>query len=347
MKKEYFLGALLSFVIVYLLYLIFSPFFVSLFWAVALVILFYPYYRWLLKNISKKSYLASLIACATIAFFLMIPLILIGAALAGDFFEVYHLAENYIKNLYSGTPAPDSIAVFLKKYIGQYAEISEADAKEILSNAVKSTASYAEESLTVFVKGLAGFVFNLILSFFAMFFLFKDGYALVGMLKEILPLPESEKDDIINSTRDVISASIYGGVAVGAVHGLLGGLMFWALGFYASILWGFSMFIVSFLPIGTALVWGPAAVYLVIKGSIMKAAILSVWGLILIAFADYVLRPAILSEKTDIHPLLLFFSILGGVTAFGLVGIIAGPLIVSLGLAMMDIYRKYARLQGT
>ncbi len=347
MKKEYILTALASLIVIYLLYLIFSPFFVPLFWAVAFVILFYPYYRWVLNNITKKGYLASLITCVSIALFLIVPMAVIGTALASDFFKVYQMAQNYIKNLSLGSPDPDSIAMYMRKYLGQYVDVPGAEVRDILSNAAKNIASYAGESLTVFIKGLAGFVFNLILSLFAMFFLFKDGDSLISALKEILPVPESEKEDIIGKTRDVISASIYGGVAVGAVHGLLGGLMFWALGLYAPILWGFSMFIVSFLPVGTALVWGPAAVYLLMKGSLVKAAVLSSWGIILIGFADYILRPAIVSGKTDIHPLLLFFSILGGVTVFGLVGIIAGPLIVSIGLAMIDIYRKYVRVQET
>lgn len=346
MKKEHVLSVLVSLIIIYLLYLIFSPFFVPLFWAVALVILFYPYYTWVL-NITKRKSLSSLIVCVSIALFIMVPLAVMGAALASDFFNAYQKAQNYIKNLAIGSPDQDSIAMYLRKYIGQghYVSVSGTDIKEVLSNTAKTIASYAAETLTVFLKGLAGFVFNLILSFFAMFFLFKDGDALIGVLKEILPVPEKEKGDIINRTRDVISASIYGGVAVGAVHGLLGGLMFLALGIFAPILWGFSMFIVSFLPVGTIMVWGPAAVYLLIKGHAAKAAVLSAWGLILIVFTDYILRPAIISGKTDMHPLLLFFGILGGVTVFGLVGIIAGPLIVSIGLAMVEIYRKYASVK--
>lgn len=223
MKKEYILTVLVSLVVIYLLYLIFSPFFVPLFWAVAFVILFYPYYRWILNNITKKGYLASLIACVSIALFLIVPLAVVGTALASDFFMVYQKAQNYIKNLAIGSPDQDSIAIYIRKYLGQYVNVSGADIKDILSNTAKTIASYAAESLTLFIKGLAGFIFNLVLSFFAMFFLFKDGDVLIGVLKEILPVPESEKEDIINKTRDVISASIYGGVAVGAVHGLLGG----------------------------------------------------------------------------------------------------------------------------
>jgi len=344
MKKEHVLSVIVSLVIIYLLYLIFSPFFVPLFWSVALVILFYPYYRWVL-NITKRGYLSSFIVCVSIALFIMVPLAVIGAALASDFFTAYQKAQNYIKNLAIGSPDQDSIDRYLRKYIGQYVSVSGVDIKDVLSNTAKTIAAYAAETLTVFIKGLAGFVFNLLLSFFAMFFLFREGDALIGVLKEILPVPESEKEDIIGRTRDVISASIYGGVAVGAVHGLLGGLMFWALGIFAPILWGFSMFIVSFLPVGTTMVWGPAAVYLLINGHVAKAVMLSMWGMVLIIFTDYILRPAIVSGKTDIHPLLLFFGILGGVTVFGLVGIIAGPLIVSIGLAMIEIYRKYASVK--
>ncbi len=343
MKSEYILSALLSLLVIYLLYLIFSPFFIPIFWAVAFVILFYPYYRWLLLKITDKSWLASLIACASIAFFLMIPMAIIGAAVTGDFLKLYQLAENYIRNLSIRTNPPDYIAPYLRKYLGQHVDISEIDLKNIVANSVKSIASYVGEGLTGFIKGIVWFLFDLLLSFFAMFFLFKDGDKIIDILKDILPVSENDKEEILQKTRDVISASIYGGVAVGAVQGLLGGLMFWLLGLFAPMLWGFGMFIFSFLPVGTALVWGPVAIYLFIKGNFGQALALSAWCLILIGFVDYMLRPMIVSGKTDIHPLLLFFSILGGVTVFGFIGIIAGPLIVSIGLATIDIYRHYLK----
>ena len=344
MKTENILAILLSLIVAYLMYVIMLPFIVPIFWAVVFVILFQPYYERLLRRFGNKT-IASLLACLSIALFLMIPLAVIGTLLVEEVIGLYHWAEGYLEVLTARVEGPELLVFsFLQKYLGEYVDISAVDIQGIIANSVKQVSSYLVKGIEGAIKSFAEFFFNLFLAFFTMFFLFKECDRLFEVVKEVLPLSEGDKEDVFARNRLVITATFTGGVLVGIAQGLLGGVAFWFLGLPNPVLWGFVMFMLSFLPgIGTALVWIPAAVYLFIIGSYTKMAVLLFWGTFIVGFADNILRPIIVSGKTRQHPLLLFFCILGAVHVFGLVGIIAGPIILTLAESTLDIYRRAVR----
>jgi predicted PurR-regulated permease PerM len=313
------------------------------------VIIFYPYYEWLVKKVNGSESLASLLACLTIAVFLIVPMAIIGGMMATELLHIYQWAESQITGI-SARAHNSPIFIFptIEKYLGRYIDVSSLDLRDIFANSLKEIATFAADGLKGFIKGFAEFIFNLVLAFFGMYFLFKDGGKLLELTKDLLPLTQSEKDSIIERNRAVITAAINGGVIVGAAQGFLGGLAFWFLGLSAPILWGFMMFLLSFLPgIGTAMVWGPAVIYLYATGSLIKGTILLLWSAVIVGLIDNFLRPIIMSGKTNIHPLLLFFSILGAVNVFGLIGIIAGPLIVSIALTAIEMYRDTTKKKNT
>jgi predicted PurR-regulated permease PerM len=137
----------------------------------------------------------------------------------------------------------------------------------------------------------------------------------------------------------MIYATIYGGLLIAMIQGLLGGLSFWVLGLPWPIFWGTAMALLSFIPIGgTALIWVPAAIILLIEGAVLKGLLLLGLGVFVISMVDNLLRPFFISTRTNIHPLLLFFAVLGGVQAFRLIGFVAGPLVATLFLTLIEIY---------
>lgn len=349
MKTEYILTLLLALLIGYLMYLVMLPFLIPVFWAVAFVIIFYPYYRWLVKKLGGRETLASVLACLTLALFLIIPLAIIGVMMATELLHLYQWAETSLTGISAKAHgSPVFIFPTIEKYLSRYIDVSSIDLTGIFASNIKEIATFMAEGLKSFVKSFAEFVFNLVLAFFAMYFLFKDGDRLLDLTKDLLPLSQDETDRIIERNRAVISAAVNGGIMVGAAQGVLGGVAFWFLGLSAPVLWGFMMFLLSFLPgIGTAMVWGPAVIYLFLIGSYTKAVILLVWGAVIIGLIDNLLRPVIMSGGTNIHPLLLFFSILGAINVFGLIGIIAGPLIVSIAMAAVEIYRDTTKKKHT
>lgn len=349
MRTEYLIALLLASLVGYLTYVIFVPFIIPIFWAIVLVILFYPYYRWLLNNVTRRSSLASVIACLTIAVFLILPMALIGAAMANELFNLYEWAEQYIADISSRAhKSPLFIFPWLERFLGRYIDVSGLDLREIFATSLKEIASFAGQGIKGFVTSFAQFVFHIILAFFSMYFLFKEGDRALNMVKNLLPLSEYEKEKIFAKNRDVISSTIYGGVLVGLIQGALGGIAFWFLGLPAPIVWGFVMFLFSFLPsVGSAMIWGPVVVYFLISGAYMKGLMLFLWGTFVIGLVDNLLRPIIVSGKTAMHPLLLFFSILGAVNVFGFIGIIAGPLILSIALSTVELYQEYLKKKNT
>ena len=134
----------------------------------------------------------------------------------------------------------------------------------------------------------------------------------------MLPLERAQANEIFERTRDVIGASVYGVLVIATIQGMLGALAFWVLGLPSPLLWGVVMLFLSMIPMaGSFIVWVPAAIYLAVTGAWLKAVLLTVWGLLVIGTVDNFLRPKLVGERTHLHELLIFFSVLGGLQVFG------------------------------
>jgi predicted PurR-regulated permease PerM len=157
----------------------------------------------------------------------------------------------------------------------------------------------------------------------------------------VMPLDDRRAREIIDRTQEVISASVYGVLVIALIQGTLGGIAFWALGLPSALLWGVVMVFLSMIPMaGAFVVWVPAALYLVITGAWGKAIILTVWGALVIGSVDNFLRPKLVGEKTRLHELLIFFSVLGGLQVFGVIGLVLGPVVVAITIALLDVLRR-------
>jgi predicted PurR-regulated permease PerM len=173
-----------------------------------------------------------------------------------------------------------------------------------------------------------------------MYYLFRDGERLRAAAYDIMPLSDDKAHEILNRTGEVIGASVYGVLVIAVVQGVLGGLAFWVLGLPSPLLWGVVMIFLSMIPmLGAFIVWVPAAIYLVLTGDWGKAIMLAVWGALVIGSVDNFLRPKLVGERTRLHELLVFFSVLGGLQVFGVLGIVLGPVIVAITIALLDVLR--------
>jgi predicted PurR-regulated permease PerM len=181
-----------------------------------------------------------------------------------------------------------------------------------------------------------------------MYYLFRDGERIMRALPEMLPLERSQSEAIFARTRDVISASLYGVLVIAIIQGALGGLAFWALDLPSAIVWAVVMTFLSMIPMaGSFLVWVPAAIYLGITGHWGKALILVAWGTLVIGTVDNFLRPKLVGERTRLHELFIFFSVLGGLKVFGVLGIVLGPVVLAITLALLDVFRHAERSKAT
>jgi predicted PurR-regulated permease PerM len=146
-----------------------------------------------------------------------------------------------------------------------------------------------------------------------------------------VPLPDHDRDRLFDKFLSVTRATLKGTLVIGAVQGMLGGLAFWVLGISGAIFWGVVMVVFSVLPVvGGALVWVPAAIMLALSGQFVKAIVLVVFCGLVVGSVDNVLRPRLVGRDTEMHDLMILFSTLGGIMAFGAVGFILGPIIAAL-----------------
>ncbi|HEV2706367.1 MAG TPA: AI-2E family transporter, partial [Pyrinomonadaceae bacterium] len=211
---------------------------------------------------------------------------------------------------------------------------------EKLNERVQGMAGQIANRTIGYVSGLLGVVVEVFFVIFTMYYLFRDGDRLSLALSSALPLAERNSEEIFLRTREVISASVYGVLVIATIQGALGGLAFWALGLPSALLWGVVMIFMSMIPMaGAFVVWVPAAIYLVATGQWGKAIVLAAWGTIIIGTVDNFLRPKLVGEKTRLHELLIFFSVLGGLQFFGVLGLVLGPVVVAITLALLDVFR--------
>jgi predicted PurR-regulated permease PerM len=346
MKKEHiffiiiFLFTVLSF---YLFYRIISPFLGPIVWAILLSIIFYPLFQKLQHLLKKKEAVSAMIMTLLVVIVIVLPAGLLTVSLANEVVDAYHSLEEMIKTgrlqAYLEQFRQFTLFQWVWTRLDQYLDLSQADPFKFLLQNVRQIGTFLFNQTTVIFRGLSTFVIGFFFALLSLYYFFKDGNRLLERLKAIAPIPSKERELILLRFKDMIYATIYGGIVVAIVQGSLGGLIFWILGISSPILWGTAMALLSFIPVGgTALVWVPTSLLFVIEGNFLKALILFLFGVLVISMVDNLLRPKLISSKTNIHPLLLFFSVLGGIQAFGMIGLVAGPLITTLCLTLIEIY---------
>lgn len=348
MKREHIFFIFILFLTslsIYLLYQVLLPFLSSIIWAILLAMVFYPLFQKLRRLLRKREILSAAVMTLLVLIVIVLPFGFLLASLAGEVIDLYHQIEEMIKtgqlHAYFERLKEAPVLNEIFAALGQRFDFSQADPLPLLLKNLNQISTFIFNQTTVLLKGLSTFVAGFFFTLLSLYYLLKDGSHLFGRLKEIVPLPSKERDLLIQRFKDMIYATIYGGILIAIIQGTLGGVCFWGLGLPSPIFWGTAMALLSFIPIGgTALIWVPASIILVIEGAVLKGLILLALGVFVISMADYLLRPFFISTKTKIHPLLLFFAVLGGIHAFGLVGVMAGPLVATLFLTMVEIYTR-------
>jgi len=321
-----------------LLALVLAPFLSVLFMTALLAITFFPVFLWIKKKFLKSDSLAALLTVVVIAVILAAPLTVIVYLLSKEMALLLDAVNSGIRT--------EGIQAFWNrlKGAGLFGQLfrmmdSYIDLPEVLGNNIQQVSAYVLSRTSKMAKGFAEFLVGLVITLFAAYYFLKDGRRIKKVLFDLLPIPEEEKGLFLSRFEGMIKATIIGGIVIAMVQGALGGIIFWVLGIHAPLVWGTIMAFASLIPFGgTGLVWGPASVYLIFQGSIVKGLVLIALGLGMIGTIDNILRPYVMSTQTRIHPLILFFAVIGGISAFGIIGIFAGPLIITLALAFYELY---------
>ena len=182
---------------------------------------------------------------------------------------------------------------------------------------------------------------SLFVMLFALFFLLRDGRTLGRQIRDLLPLPERERERLMAETRDLVIASVGAGLMVAAAQGLIAGVAFWLLGFNGPVMWGVATAFCSLVPVvGSALVFVPGTLWLFLSGDIVRAVILAIVAAFGVGMVDNVLRPLILSGRTSASGLVVFLGLLGGVSAFGFIGLVLGPIILVTAGSLLTAFTR-------
>ncbi len=324
----------------YLCWLMLKPFVSVLGWATVLVICFYPLHKRLESRIRKSS-LSALVSCVLVILTILVPVSLLTIAV---FRELAGALQNLQAAIAYVLDPNSPVTGRMLSWLGQYIDINELGSQENLLDQIKARSGAIAGQTLGFLGGVAGVIVQMFFVIFTMYYLFRDGDKIFAAVRDALPLEQERATAIMARTQEVIGASVYGVFIIAIIQGTLGGLAFWTLGLPSAIVWGVAMIFLSMIPmLGAFLVWVPAAIYLAVTGHPVKAILLAVWGTLVIGMIDNFLRPRLVGSRTRLHELLIFFAVLGGLQVFGVLGIVLGPVVLAITMALVDIFRTVDR----
>jgi predicted PurR-regulated permease PerM len=309
-----------------------KPFVPSLTWALVLAVLAHPMHEWIVKTLKWPSVSAALaVVLVTIA--IALPTTLVVRQIGIEAVE----SASTARKLLDADRWKLAIERFprlapLREWVEREVDVDEqvGDASTQMAKGVRNVLQHAVDVSI-----------GVLITLFLLFYFLRDKRRILRVIAQSVPLAQNETAQVRDNIRNTISAVVFGTLAVAVVQGTLGGLMFWWLGLPAPILWGAIMAILAILPLfGAALIWVPAALYLAINGEWDKAILLTGWGTIVVGLIDNLLYPVLVKNKLRIHTVPVFIAVLGGLLAFGATGVVLGPLILAVALALADIWRR-------
>ena len=303
--------------------------------AITFSILFFPLYKRLLKLFRDKKNLTSILFCFFIIIVILVPLYIIGDLVVKQGLDFVDTANTWIKN---------DMAMGTEGVIGQaknWINIVNIDIQGILSEGIKSGGKLLTAIVNQVSSGFLGVLAKLFLTFYTMFYFFRDGDKIIKKIRYYSPLRDEYEDELMQKFSSISNATIKGTVVVGIIQGIVGTITLVIFGIKGWVLWGVVMMILSIIPIvGNYVVMVPIAIFKIAAGHIWQGIIIIFVSIVLNWAIDYFIRPRLVGHESKMHDLLIFFSTLGGIAVFGVMGFIIGPIIAMIFMTLLDIYAK-------
>jgi len=337
--------ALLALVILYATVMIMRPFITALILAAVLVIVTYPIYCRLIKKVKGRRHMAAIIMLVLITLVIALPLFILSMLLVQQANTVIgHLQSGETQALLQRIDIPSRL-MWVKRFVPGFDPNSVSPERLILPIVKQIPGWVARNGATVLGSVAGVFVaFGLVL--LASFFFYVEGETIVSEMKILSPLPKEYDDEFAAKFKDVINATFRGQVVTSLAQGAVTGIGLLIAGVPGSLFWGAVTAIASLLPfVGAALIWVPAVGYLYIDASMghrtyFGAIFLTIWCLVVVSTIDNIVRPWVMKDKAELPAIPLLFSVIGAMNAFGFVGLVIGPLVLSMLLTIVDIYKR-------
>jgi predicted PurR-regulated permease PerM len=336
-KRSYASLLLLTAGALYMAYIIYRPFLKALFLALVLTIAFLPIHQWVTRRVRGNT-VAALITTTIVLLVIMLPLMFISIRLVSEAASLYGFLSQ------QGSAAWSNRSALLTEAVDRAAEqtgMPPTQIRSAITARVQEMGAWLVSMVGWAARGLAQQVTTGILTLLVLFFFLRDREKYSRTIVSTFPLPPGRVQELSGALHDTVVSNLYGMVAVGLIQGSLTALGWWMVGLPAPLLWGAIATIFSFIPLlGPSLVWVPGAFVLAMQGKWIQSAVLVAWGAIVISAADYIVRPRFAGRRANVNTLLVLLSLLGGLKAFGAIGIIAGPVVLSAVVALMKIVRE-------
>lgn len=332
-SEKYFLFGLLATVFVLTLAILY-PFLTVFAIAAAFAVVINPVYTWIKKHVTKnKSGLASLL---TIILFLLV--------LCGPLFFMGTVIFNQAQNAYQFIIQNGDTNLFIQKIDSSINKLMPSGFTFNTHEKVSDMISFLSSNIGNFFTATFNTVLMAMLTVFTMFYLLKNGEDWKNGLIKLLPLSEKNIKEILTSLKNSVNRILKGSFFIAIVQGILAWIGLWIFGVPNPALWGVVAGMASFVPtLGTSIVFVPAILFLLFTGMQIQALGLLLWAMLLVGMIDNILSPYIISKNTEVPSIFILFSILGGITLMGPIGILMGPLVLSLLYSLVAIYRKEIR----
>ncbi len=317
------------------------PFLEPFAFAVILAIVFHPVHEGMLRRIRHRPSLAALLTTLLVVFLFAVPLFIIMTVAANEALSAAHylgkrsVAEGGITALVTNA-ANRPIA-----FVGRWVDLKRYDLQSVIATNAQRVSVWMVGFGAAVLGNVARFVVDSLIAFVVLFFLFRDGKDWAFRAGAVMPLSEAQVNQLYRNIADTIVANVYGILTVGAIQGILTGIAMRIVGIPSSMLLGLTAAVTSIIPVvGSAIVWVPVALYLLVTGAVWKGVFLLVWGTVVVSSVDNIVRPLVVAGRVELHPMLLLFFIFGGVEAFGFLGLFLGPVVASVLIVLLRMLRE-------
>jgi predicted PurR-regulated permease PerM len=324
--------------------LLVKPFLTVIFVSFAIFVVSKPIFNRFQRLFRGRRTPAAIAACIAIVLILFVPFVLFAGILASSAYDFYSYVTQAMQ---SGDLQrfldlrQSSIMAFVESHVPALHGY-ELNVGEIAGNVLGTLSQAIYGKTAAVAKGFSSILVGFVLVIFVTYYLFLDGDRFLGELKRLSPMDDRYDQEIIDEFSRTVKLTFKGSLVIALIQGALGSVGFLICGIDSWALWGVVMAVSSLIPaVGTALIWIPAVIVLALQARYGSAVFLLLWGIIPIGLSDNLLRPYLMKGEMNLHPLLIFFSVIGGVAYFGFLGIILGPLVLSLLIYVLRIYRRF------
>ncbi|MBI5152641.1 AI-2E family transporter [Candidatus Peregrinibacteria bacterium] len=335
-------------IVFYFLYEIVAPFLPVAIFAAVLTAAFFPLYSRLRNFLGGRKSISALLMCLLVIIVVVVPIVVFILFLANETLSVYGLLEQKVQSgaMDSLLQADKGFLYQLKIKLAPIIKLDPAYLKSGITDVAKSISSLLVSKSADMLKNATTLVVEFIVTLFALFFFFRDGESLVQMIIHLMPLPQKYERILVKKLSATTKSIFYGIFATALAQGLMAGIGFWIAGVQNAALWGTLAGFFSMLPyIGSSIIWFPAGLILIGADHTSSGVFLLLWGLFVVSTIDNVVRVFVIRGGIKAHPLLVFFVVFGGFLAFGFPGILYGPLILTIAMMFIEIYRmEYAKM---